>query len=114
MIKYKSGRVYDTQKAKRIATAGDITLYQKRTREFFLADKVAIAPLTYGLAKEWVAENLSPEIYRELFQPTAEFGLKVGLNLTVKPTTKEKLQIMSAKKDRPIGALIDEWIESVR
>ena len=111
-IKYN--RQYDTNKAKMIATAGEVSLYQKRSREFFLADNVAITPLTYGLAKEWVAENLSPEMYRELFHINPEQGPRVKLNLTISIEAKQTLSRLSAKSDKSISRLIEEWVETIR
>lgn len=109
-IKYN--RQYDTEKAERIGSSGDVTLYRKRTREFFLSDKVAITPLTNGLARDWVKANLSADTYKRLFNPDTS-GNRVVLIATVDPKTKQKLEDLSGRTDKPISRLIDELVDKV-
>lgn len=69
MKKIINGKQYDTETARRIATATEGTLYEKKTGEFFLHlvdDSIGlniIHPLTENQAKKWadeVAEDFVP------------------------------------------------------
>ncbi len=59
MQKVISNKRYNTETAVRCGGVGSISLYKKKTGEFFIADSAAetIAPLTYKKAKEWSEKN---------------------------------------------------------
>mgnify|MGYP007122074196 CR=1 FL=1 len=95
MKKVIGGKVYDTEKAKRLGSDGkwdrsfsawSETLYQKRTGEFFLhgeggpATKYAVSigqnmwsgsekiiPLSPAKAREWAEEHLDGDEYESIF-----------------------------------------------
>ena len=69
MKKIINGKVYDTEKARKLATSEFGELYEKRTGEYFVhaVDKLIgleeIKPITKEQAKRWldeVAEDLTP------------------------------------------------------
>lgn len=69
MKKIINGKVYDTEKARKLATSEFGELYEKRTGEYFVhvVDKLIeleeIKPITKQQAEKWideVAEDLTP------------------------------------------------------
>ena len=69
MKKIINGKVYDTEKARKLATSEYGELYEKRTKEYFVhvVDKIIdfeeIKPITKEQAEKWideVAEDLTP------------------------------------------------------
>lgn len=82
MNKIINGRKYDTNTAKEIfectfLDSSSVTLYQKKTGEFFLyywgsLSGERIEPLTENEAKDWVADKTNADAYEELFGPVEE------------------------------------------
>lgn len=69
MVKTINGKQYNTKTARKIATADEGTLYEKKTGEYFLhltLDDIGlniIHPLTKKQAEKWaneIAENFAP------------------------------------------------------
>ena len=82
MNKIINGRKYDTATAKEIYESSSqsvrgMTLYQKKTGEFFLFcwdsfGSRSIQPMTEERAKEWLADFASADEYEKVFGPVKE------------------------------------------
>lgn len=101
MKKIINGKVYDTTTAKRCSDAIDIgsvneleyyglTLYKKRTGEFFLSRDVyrgdldnGIIPLTYDDAREWAESHLDADDYESIFGEISENDRGQILSLSI-------------------------------
>lgn len=140
MKKVKKGRVYDTEKAKRLGEYEPSpyrtdfhwyseTLYQKKTGEFFLhgegnaASKYSrscgqnewcgseqIQPLTYAEAQAWAEEHLDGEDYCEIFGEPDEDSEDVALNLTISAAAASKLKKAAAQNGISLRAQVERWI----
>lgn len=140
MKKVIHGKVYDTEKAKRIGEYEPSpyrtdfhyfceTLYQKKTGEYFLhgagnaASKYSrscgqnewcgseqIKPLTYKEAQEWAEEHLDGEDYCEIFGDPDEDSEDVALNLMISAAASAKLKKSAAQNGVSLRTQIEQWI----
>lgn len=140
MKKIINGKVYDTEKAKKVASwyssyaRNDFhyyeeELYQKKTGEFFLygegnaaspysrscgqnewCEGEKIEPLTYKEAQEWAEKHLDGDEYCEIFGEPDEDADDVLLGLRVSAAAAAKLKTESAKLGIPQGKLLEQWI----
>lgn len=137
MKKIISGKLYDTETAKAIASCshGDgprdfryyaETLYRKRTGEFFLAGsggpmtKYAQAtgqnswsggekvfPLTYKEAQAWAEEEMDADDYMAAFGPVSE-GERVVLSISLPADVADRIRKAAAEE----GVSVSECIGS--
>jgi hypothetical protein len=141
MKKIISGKVYDTDKAKELASDSysnsrdfrhwSEVLYQKRTGEFFLhgeggpmsryAERVEqnswsggeqIIPLTYDSARRWAEEHLSGDEYEEIFGEVSEDAEDVQLSFRVSAATDAKLRRIAGEQGISITAALEKIIEN--
>ena len=138
MKKIINGKVYDTEKAKQVASyssAGswrdfqhyEETLYLKRTGEYFLFGEGGpmtryarsegqtswtggerIEPLTYAAAKEWAEEHLTASEYESIFGEVEEDDSKVLTTFNLTRATVEKLRRESQERGMSLSALFEE------
>lgn len=143
MKKIISGKVYNTDTAKKIATfcpdiaKGDFayyeeTLHLKRTGEYFLHGKggglsryaknlggdswgpgEAIQPLTYAEAKAWAESRLEADEYEAIFGEIEEDETKTNLMLSIKAENVEKIKRHAQAHGVGVSELIDEFIEGL-
>lgn len=141
MKKIINGKVYDTGKAKELASDSysnsrdfrhwSEVLYQKRTGEFFLhgeggpmsryAERVEqnswsggeqIIPLTYDSARQWAEEHLSGDEYEEIFGEVSEDAEDVQLSFRVSAATDAKLRRIAGEQGISITAALERIIEN--
>lgn len=142
MKKIISGRMYDTEKARKLAAASSPEgprdfrwwseeLYQKRTGEFFLfgeggaASRYAVScgqnswkggekilPLSYDAAKAWAEEHLEAEEYEGIFGAVAEDAEDVMISLKLPAAVDAKLRRMAAEAGISLTAQIIKLIEN--
>ena len=141
MKKIISGKVYDTDKAKELASDSysnsrdfrhwSEVLYQKRTGEFFLhgeggpmsryAERVEqnswsggeqIIPLTYDSARQWAEEHLTGDEYEEIFGEVSEDAEDVQLSFRVSAATDAKLRRIAGEQGISITAALERIIEN--
>ena len=140
MKKIINGKVYDTEKAKKVASwyssyaRNDFhyyeeELYQKKTGEFFLHGEgnaaspysrscgqnewcggEKIEPLTYKEAQEWAEKHLDGDEYCEIFGEPDEDAEDVLLGIRVSAAAAAKLKTEAAKLGIPQGKLLEKWI----
>jgi hypothetical protein len=138
MKKIINGKVYDTEKAKQVASYSNAgswrdfqhyeeTLYLKRTGEYFLFGEGGpmtryarsegqnswtggerIEPLTYAAAKEWAEEHLTASEYESIFGEVEEDDSKVLTTFNLTRATAEKLRRESQERGMSLSALVDE------
>ena len=139
MKKIINGLVYDTEKAKLLASCDnnlqytdffyfEERLYKKRTGEFFLYGSGGansrygvwhgnsggpgekIMPISSSEAVKWAEENLDGDNYEEIFgNPEPDDG-KAPLNLYVSNRTKSLLQQLSSDRGISISAVVEELV----
>lgn len=142
MKKVIKGKVYDTEKAKRLGEYEPSpyrtdfhyfceTLYQKKTGEFFLhgegnaASKYSrscgqnewcgsekIMPMTYAEAQAWAEEHLDGDEYCAIFGEPDEGSEDVALNLMISAAASAKLKKSAAQNGISLRAQIERWIEA--
>ena len=140
MKKIINGKVYDTEKAKKVASwyssyaRNDFhyyeeELYQKKTGEFFLHGEgnaaspysrscgqnewcggEKIEPLTYKEAQEWAEKHLDGDEYCAIFGEPDEDAEDVLLGIRVSAAAAAKLKTEAAKLGIPQGKLLEKWI----
>ena len=138
MKKIINGKVYDTEKAKQVASYSNAgswrdfqhyeeTLYLKRTGEYFLFGEGGpmtryarsegqnswtggerIEPLTYAAAKEWAEEHLTASEYESIFGEVEEDDSKVLTTFNLTRATVEKLRRESQERGMSLSALVEE------
>ena len=127
MRKIINGKMYDTSTAKRRSGAIDVgngeeldfyglTLYQKRTGEFFLYRDVSrgdlddgIIPLTYDDAREWAESHLDADDYESIFGDTTENDRGQILSLSISAVASERARRAAAQQ----GLSLSEYIEGL-
>ena len=139
MKKIINGKVYDTEKAARVASWSnggtwrdfrhlEETLYRKKTGEFFLfgeggpmtqyAERVEqngwiggsrIMPMSYAEAQKWAEEHLDGDEYEAIFGAVVEDDTKVSVNYRLSVTTVETLKRRAAEQ----GVGVSEYLESI-
>lgn len=140
MKKIITGRVYDTETAKKVGEhepnpyRSDFhwyceTLYQKKTGEFFLHGEgnaaspysrscgqnewcggERIEPLTYKEAQKWAEEHLDGDEYCEIFGEPDEDAEDVTLGVRVSAAAAAKLKTEAAKLGITQSKLLEQWI----
>ena len=140
MKKIINGKVYDTEKAKKVASwyssyaRNDFhyyeeELYQKKTGEFFLYGEgnaaspysrscgqnewcggEKIEPLTYKEAQEWAEKHLDGDEYCAIFGEPDEDAEDVLLGIRVSAAAAAKLKTEASKLGTPQGKLLEKWI----
>lgn len=139
MKKIINGKVYDTEKAKEMASWSnggtwrdfshvEETLYRKKTGEYFLfgeggpmtqyAERVEqngwsggsrIMPMTYAEATKWAEEHLDGDDYEAIFGEVVEDESKVTVTYRLSASTVETVKRRAAEA----GIGISEYLESV-
>lgn len=137
MKKIISGKVYDTETAKELASWSNMEdvrdfhqfserLYRKKTGEFFLhgeggpltqyAQTVGtnswrggerIMPMTYKEAQEWAEEHLDGEDYEEIFGAVTEDESRVQVCYSLSAATVEAIK----RKAAELGISASAYIE---
>lgn len=137
MKKIISGKVYDTETAKKMASWSNMAdvrdfhqfserLYRKKTGEFFLhgeggpltqyAQTVGtnswsggerIMPMSFAEAKAWAEEKLSGEEYEAIFGAVAEDGSRVQVCYSLAASTVETIKRRAAE----LGITASEYID---
>lgn len=126
MRKIINGKMYDTSTAKRRSGAIDVgngeeldfyglTLYQKRTGEFFLYRDVyrgdlddGIIPLTYDDAREWAESHLDADDYESIFGDITDDRGQI-LSLSISAVASERARRAAAQQ----GLSLSEYIEGL-
>ena len=138
MKKIINGKVYDTEKAKQVASYSNAgswrdfqhyeeTLYLKKTGEYFLFGEGGpmtryarsdgqnswtggerIEPLTYAAAMEWAEEHLTASEYESIFGEVEEDDSKVLTTFNLTRATVEKLRRESQERGMSLSALVEE------
>ena len=141
MKKIINGKVYDTEKAKQVASYSNAgswrdfqhyeeTLYLKKTGEYFLFGEGGpmtryarsdgqnswtggerIEPLTYAAAKEWAEEHLTASEYESIFGEVEEDDSKVLTTFNLTRATVEKLRRESQERGMSLSALVEEKLD---
>lgn len=127
MRKIINGKMYDTSTAKRRSDTIDVgnveeldfyglTLYQKRTGEFFLYRDVhrgdlddGIIPLTYDDAREWAESHLDADDYESIFGDKTENDRGQILSLSISAVASERARRAAAQQ----GLSLSEYIEGL-
>lgn len=142
MKKVINGKVYDTDKARELASDSysnprdfhhwSETLYVKRTGEYFLhgsggpmsryAERIEqnswsggeqLIPLTYDKAREWAEEHLSGTEYEEIFGEVSEDAEDVQLSFRVSAATDAKLRRIAGEQGITITAALEKIIDAI-
>lgn len=138
MRKIINGKLYDTDKAKRLGYDGGgdgfsswcEELYQKRTGEFFLygeggpASKYAVSagqncwsggekiiPLTAASAREWAEEHLSADDYAEIFGMPSEDAEPVALNIQIDAGLMARIREKAVEDGASLTATVAALLE---
>ena len=136
MKKIISGKLYDTDTAKKIASKAHgegprdfrhytEVLYKKRTGEYFLygeggpmsryAESAGLnqwsggeklIPLDYAAATKWGEENMSADDYQAEFGPVSESGERTVLSISVDAAIADKIRREAQEKGLSVSALI--------
>lgn len=139
MKKIISGKLYDTDTAKEVASWSDglsfrdfthieETLYQKRTGEFFLhgaggpATRYAVSaglnswtggekiiPLTWDAAREWAEKHLDADDYQQIFGEVVEDDSRTAVTLSLSTASIERAKRAAAQA----GVSLSAYIESL-
>ena len=140
MKKIINGKVYDTEKAKKVVSwyssyaRNDFhyyeeELYRKKTGEFFLYGEgnaaspyskscgqnewcggERIEPLTFKEAQKWAEDHLDGDEYCEIFGEPDEDSEDVLLGIRVSAAAAAKLKQEAAKRGLTQQALLTLWI----
>lgn len=128
MKKIINGRVYDTSTAKKCSEVVDVggvealdfyglTLYQKRTGEFFFSRDVyrgslpdALIPAEYAEARSWAEHNLGADAYQSIFGAVAEDDSRTALNLSLSTAAAETARRAAAAHGITVSAYIEQLI----
>ena len=140
MKKIINGKVYDTEKAKKVASwyssyaRNDFhyyeeELYQKKTGEFFLYGEgnaaspysrscgqnewcggEKIVPLTFAEAQEWAEKHLDGDEYCAIFGEPDEDADDVTLGIAVSAEVAAKLRRAAAENGISQRAQLERWI----
>lgn len=135
MKKIISGKMYDTETAKEVASCyhGDgprdfrhysETLYRKRTGEYFLAGEGGpmthyavstgqnswsggekIIPLTYKEATEWAEREMDADEYQAEFGPVSE-GERVTLSISLPADVADRIRKAAAEEASSVSECI--------
>lgn len=136
MKKIISGKMYDTDTAKEIASRYhgegprdfrhyEETLYRKRTGEYFLYGEggpmsryaescgqnqwrggVKIIPLDYKAATEWGEENMSADDYQAEFGEVSEESERTVLSISLDSATADRIRREAKEAGMSVSALI--------
>ena len=140
MKKIITGKVYDTDTAKEMASWSDglssrdfthveESLYQKRTGEFFLygsggpASRYAVSagqnswaggdkiiPLTWEAAREWAEEHLDADDYESIFGPVSDDDSRTTVTLSLSAGAVERSKRAAAQSGISLSAYIESLI----
>ena len=140
MKKIINGKVYDTEKAKKVASwyssyaRNDFNyyeeeLYKKKTGEFFLYGEgnaaspysrscgqsewcggEKIVPLTFKEAQEWAEKHLDGDDYCDIFGEPDEDAEDVTLGIAVSAEVAAKLRRAAAENGISQRAQLERWI----
>ena len=140
MKKIINGKVYDTEKAKKVASwyssyaRNDFhyyeeELYKKKTGEFFLYGEgnaaspysrscgqnewcggEKIVPLTFKEAQEWAEKHLDGDDYCDIFGEPDEDAEDVTLGIAVSAEVAAKLRRAAAENGISQRAQLERWI----
>lgn len=140
MKKIINGKVYDTEKAKKVASwysdyaRNDFhyyeeELYKKKTGEFFLYGEgnaaspysrscgqnewcggEKIVPLTFKEAQEWAEKHLDGDDYCDIFGEPDEDAEDVTLGIAVSAEAAAKLRRAAAENGISQRAQLERWI----
>lgn len=140
MKKIIEGKVYDTEKAKKVASwYSDYSrndfhyyeeeLYKKKTGEFFLYGEgnaaspysrscgqnewcggEKIVPLTFKEAQEWAEKHLDGDDYCDIFGEPDEDAEDVTLGIAVSAEAAAKLRRAAAENGISQRAQLERWI----
>lgn len=108
-IRVVGGRRYNLDTAKKIGTAGNMTLYRKNSGEFFLHedDTRKINSLIYRDAEKWARKNLTEAEYKAGFE--AQDGKKQVL-FHLSGAAISKLKKMAADRRRSMSDILIDII----
>lgn len=139
MKKVINGKVYDTTTAQAVGawdngiygdlTSVSVTLYRKRTGEFFLhgeggartqyavqtgdnswAPGAKIIPLSWEAAREWAEKNMTAEEYEAAFGPVVEDDSKTVVTLSLSVSAVERAKRAAAQAGVGLSAYIESLI----
>lgn len=143
MKKIINGKVYDTEKAKKVASwyssyaRNDFhyyeeELYRKKTGEFFIYGEgnaaspysrscgqnewcggEKIVPMTFKEAQEWAEKHLDGDEYCEIFGEPDEDAEDVLLGIRVSAQAAAKLKRISAETGKAQNKIIEELISNL-
>lgn len=108
MKKIINGKVYDTGTAQRIC--GDI--FQKKTGEFFSADKENIVPLGAIEAQKRLRALMSRDEFERFFGICKVLD-KVALNTQISHTAMRRLKMRASERGETLGQYIEFLSESI-
>lgn len=138
MKKIINGKVYDTEKAKQVASYSNAgswrdfqhyeeTLYLKKTGEYFLFGEGGpmtryarsegqnswtggerIEPLTYAAAKEWAEEHLDGDEYEAIFGEVVEEEGKEVVTWSLPSALVAKLRREAQEEGVTVGAIVEK------
>ncbi len=108
-IRVVGGRRYNLDTAKKIGTAGDITLYRKNSGEFFLHEDGTrkINSLIYRDAEKWARKNLTKEEYKAAFEAS---DAKKQVMFHLPEYAIYKLKNMAADRRKPMSEILTDII----
>ena len=116
MKKIFHGKVYDTEKAKKLGVFCSEHLYKKKTGEYFLYSETTekINPLSYEDAQKWAKDNLSPVEYTKFFDvlKITDSKKKQCLNIYLPSPTVEKAKKSAEKKSISVSEYIRMLIDN--
>ena len=141
MKKVINGKLYDTDKAKRLGYDGggdgftrwSEELYQKRTGEFFLYGEggaktqyaeyvegpgggwtsgAMIMTLSYGAARKWAEKHLSADEYEEIFDLPSEDAEPVALNIQIDAVLMARIKEKAAEDGASLTATVAALLEN--
>ena len=105
--------VYDTERAKQIWSEHLVTLYRKRTGEYFLFDSMyqEIHPLDYAAAKEWAKVHMDDESFgRQFGEKFADDGI---LHFKIPIDKEAKMRRVAEERGISLKALLVEMIDNL-
>lgn len=118
MKRYINNKVYDTETAKHIGTEFLVSLYRKKTGEYFKyihprhsEGEGEIVPLTYDEAREWAEKNLDSDVYDEEFGAIEDSGERETIHISVRAQTADKLRRMSREQGRAVSSIVEDLIK---
>lgn len=109
--KVVKGKVYDTESARLVCSAGGLALFAKRTGEYFLSDGAAsVDPVGFERAAEWARTAMGRAEWSEEFGRCDGADGTAHIHASVSVAAKRALEVESKRTGESQSAVIERLI----